>query len=190
MEEDEIKQIIKEVEAATGISEQMMYSSVKSRTVSQARSIAMYILRQRGYSYPVIGKIMGGKNHATAILACRRVEDNKKSMEISQGILSPLPKIGEKIDFVKQIKERENAKKRTGYIGNGKWKYLFGIYAAECQVCGTEDIVEVHHIRAIKNGGGHTASNLLILCPNHHRMLHMGWLEINKLKPKRLITGS
>jgi putative restriction endonuclease len=57
------------------------------------------------------------------------------------------------------------------------------LYEFHCQVCGvriepTPDTfyVEVHHVRPL--GGGHngldTASNMLVLCPNHHAMFDFG----------------
>lgn len=52
-----------------------LHSSRKSRTVSTARSVAMYLARKlTGLSYPDIGKYMGNKNHATVIQACRRID--------------------------------------------------------------------------------------------------------------------
>jgi chromosomal replication initiator protein len=51
-----------------------LHSSRKSRTVSTARSVAMYLARKyTNLSFPDIGKYMGNKNHATVIQACRRV---------------------------------------------------------------------------------------------------------------------
>lgn len=53
-----------------------VHSSRKDRTVSLARSYSMYLARKfTKMSFPEIGKIMGNKNHATVILANRRVED-------------------------------------------------------------------------------------------------------------------
>ena len=52
-----------------------VYSAKKDRTISLARSFAMYLNRRfTKMSYPEIGRAMGGKNHATVILACRKVE--------------------------------------------------------------------------------------------------------------------
>ncbi len=52
-----------------------LHSSRKCRTVSTARSVAMYLARKlTDLSFPDIGKYMGNKNHATVIQACRRVE--------------------------------------------------------------------------------------------------------------------
>lgn len=53
-----------------------IYSARKERTVSLARSMAMYLTRRfTKMSFPEIGKAMGNKNHATVILACRKVEE-------------------------------------------------------------------------------------------------------------------
>lgn len=52
-----------------------LYSARKERTVSLARSLAMYLTRRfTKMSFPEIGKVMGNKNHATVILACRKIE--------------------------------------------------------------------------------------------------------------------
>ena len=59
-----------------GITPADVHSSKKDRTVSLARSFSMYLTRKyTKMSYPEIGKLMGNKNHATVILACRRIED-------------------------------------------------------------------------------------------------------------------
>ncbi len=60
-------------------------SNRKTRTVSLARSLAMYLTRKHtNMSFPEIGRYMGNKNHATVILACRKIEtylsDNAKPL--------------------------------------------------------------------------------------------------------------
>ena len=52
-----------------------IYSAKKSRTISLARSFGMYLTRRfTKMSFPEIGRGMGNKNHATVILACRKIE--------------------------------------------------------------------------------------------------------------------
>lgn len=52
-----------------------IYSAKKERTISLARSLAMYLTRRfTKMSFPEIGRAMGNKNHATVILACRKIE--------------------------------------------------------------------------------------------------------------------
>jgi len=59
-----------------GITTADVHSSRKDRTVSLARSFSMYLARKyTKMSYPEIGRLMGNKNHATVILACRKIED-------------------------------------------------------------------------------------------------------------------
>ncbi|MBN1437627.1 MAG: chromosomal replication initiator protein DnaA [Sedimentisphaerales bacterium] len=59
-----------------GITPADVHSSRKTRTVSLARSVAMYLARKHtSMSFPEIGRFMGNKNHATVILACRKVDE-------------------------------------------------------------------------------------------------------------------
>ncbi|MBN1816347.1 MAG: chromosomal replication initiator protein DnaA [Sedimentisphaerales bacterium] len=71
---------ISEIESSVanyfGVTLNDLHSSKKDRTISTARSFGMYLARRyTKMSYPEIGRIMGGKNHATVILANRKVED-------------------------------------------------------------------------------------------------------------------
>jgi chromosomal replication initiator protein len=70
---------ISDIEAAAttffGITPADVHSSKKDRTVSLARSYSMYLARKyTDMSFPEIGRLMGNKNHATVILACRKIE--------------------------------------------------------------------------------------------------------------------
>lgn len=59
-----------------GVSVNDIHSAKKDRTISLARSFGMYLTRRfTKMSYPEIGKSMGNKNHATVILACRKIEE-------------------------------------------------------------------------------------------------------------------
>ena len=71
---------ISEIESAVasffGVTAAEIHSARKDRTVSLARSFCMYLARRfTKMSYPEIGRLMGGKNHATVILANRKVTD-------------------------------------------------------------------------------------------------------------------
>lgn len=57
--------------------------------------------------------------------------------------------------------------------------------AKECQICGFNVVVEVCHIKGIREfpetalmGEVNSLSNLVYLCPNHHAMFDRGLLEI------------
>ena len=50
-------------------------SGGRQRTISLARSIAMFLVRKTAkLSFPEIGSRMGKRNHSTVISACRRIE--------------------------------------------------------------------------------------------------------------------
>jgi len=53
-----------------------IHSSKKNRTITLARHFSMYLARKHTkMSSSEIGRCMGNKNHATVLLACKRVED-------------------------------------------------------------------------------------------------------------------
>jgi chromosomal replication initiator protein len=79
---------ISDIESAVttyfGITPADINSSKKDRTVSLARSFAMYLARKHTkMSYPEIGRLMGDKNHATVILAYRKIEHMLKNNSIA-----------------------------------------------------------------------------------------------------------
>ena len=58
-------------------------------------------------------------------------------------------------------------------------KQLKRLYKGQCQICGCNpskeynvNIVEVHHIDYFCSSQNNNSSNLLVLCPNHHRIIH------------------
>lgn len=53
------------------------------------------------------------------------------------------------------------------------------LYKGKCQICGDyplvgtcADICEAHHIEYFSESMNNDASNILIVCPNHHRLIH------------------
>ena len=58
-------------------------------------------------------------------------------------------------------------------------KQLKKLYGGCCQLCGKKpfdefdaDICEAHHIEYFSESQNNDSSNLIILCPNHHRLIH------------------
>lgn len=58
-------------------------------------------------------------------------------------------------------------------------KQLKILYRSLCQICGYEsksvygkDIAEAHHIDYFVDSHNNNAHNIMILCPNHHRLIH------------------
>ena len=52
----------------------------------------------------------------------------------------------------------------------GYRKLCFSKWSKKCLVCGFDKIVEVHHLD--ENHNNNDISNLVPLCPNHHKMFH------------------
>lgn len=49
--------------------------------------------------------------------------------------------------------------------------------------CGWDEArTDTHHIKSRRDGGKHTLSNLLVLCPNCHRLAHVGKLTLKELR--------
>jgi len=58
-----------------GITPTSIHSSKKNRTVALARHFSMYLTRKHTkMSSSEIGRVMGNKNHATVLLACKKIE--------------------------------------------------------------------------------------------------------------------
>ncbi len=80
---------ISDIESAVatyfGITTANMHSSRKNRTVATARHFSMYLARKHTkMSSSEIGRCMGNKNHATVLLACKKVEDQiKRNVELN-----------------------------------------------------------------------------------------------------------
>jgi len=74
---------ISDIESAVatyfGITPASIHSAKKNRTVSLARHFSMYLARKHTkMSSSEIGRCMGDKNHATVLLACKRIEEQIK----------------------------------------------------------------------------------------------------------------
>ncbi|MHC4457774.1 MAG: chromosomal replication initiator protein DnaA [Planctomycetota bacterium] len=71
---------ISDIESAVatyfGLTPANIHSSKKDRTVSLARHFSMYLARKNTkMSSSEIGRFMGNKNHATVLLACKKIEE-------------------------------------------------------------------------------------------------------------------
>jgi len=74
---------ISDIESAAatyfGITPANLHSSKKNRTIALARHFSMYLARKHTHmSSPEVGRFMGNKNHATVLLACKKVEEHLK----------------------------------------------------------------------------------------------------------------
>lgn len=48
----------------------------------------------------------------------------------------------------------------------------------QCQVCGTTNNIEVHHVTFRSQGGAHALTNLVVLCWEHHMAVHARRLNV------------
>ncbi len=70
-----ISDIESAVAAYFGLTPANIHSSRKNRTIALARHFSMYLTRKHTkMSSSEVGRFMGNKNHATVLLACRKVE--------------------------------------------------------------------------------------------------------------------
>ena len=64
------------VAAFFGVTPAHLHSTKKDKTVSLARHYSMYLARKHtNLSSSEVGRLMGNKNHATVLVACKRIED-------------------------------------------------------------------------------------------------------------------
>ncbi|MDT8301398.1 MAG: helix-turn-helix domain-containing protein, partial [Sedimentisphaerales bacterium] len=64
------------VAAYFGTTPTKLHSSKKDRTVALARHFSMYLTRKHTkMSSSEVGRFMGNKNHATVLMACKKIDD-------------------------------------------------------------------------------------------------------------------
>jgi chromosomal replication initiator protein len=71
---------VTDIEAAVGayfgVTSAQLHSAKKGRTVSLARHFSMYLTRKHtNMSSSEVGRYMGNKNHATVLVACKKIEE-------------------------------------------------------------------------------------------------------------------
>jgi hypothetical protein len=64
---------------------------------------------------------------------------------------------------------------------------LKSYYRYRCQVCGNdfeprygESLAESHHVQYLSRGGLDVSGNIIVLCPNHHRIIHATDARFNR----------
>jgi len=70
---------VADIEAAVaayfGVTPSSLHSSRKSRKISLARHFSMYLTRKHtNMSSSEVGRHMGNKNHATVLVACKKID--------------------------------------------------------------------------------------------------------------------
>jgi len=89
------KKIIKEVADYYGITRQQITSKTRTKDISNARQISIYLCRKLlNLSYIKIGDEFGGRDHSTIINACTKVE---KTMKTNQAYRNAVEEIERKL---------------------------------------------------------------------------------------------
>lgn len=86
---------IDEIQKAVALFYNIKFSDLRSkrrhRNIALPRQVAMFISREYGrFSYPEIGSSFGGKDHSTAIHACKKIEKELKENQEIKGAVKAL----------------------------------------------------------------------------------------------------
>lgn len=102
------------------------------------------------------------------------IPDQEKNEQLVEGLLN-LSNLTDPEATIVQGYRLQKIRKLNRDIGN----YLKKIYSFRCQICGEDigkcydaKVVECHHINYFINSLDNNINNLLIICPNHHRIIH------------------
>jgi chromosomal replication initiator protein len=86
-----------------GLEQKDLMSGRRQRTISLARSVAMYLVRKTAkLSFPEIGTRMGKRNHSTVISACRRIE---KAVHLNESLIWTSA-VGERTEEATELVQR------------------------------------------------------------------------------------
>ena len=72
---------------------------------------------------------------------------------------------------IRKVSRRKSAVDRADESDR---KLLKGVAEPKCRVCGTRDLLHVHHIFSRQSSPHlrHYLPNLILLCAGHHKMIH------------------
>lgn len=102
--------ILHAVCAYFGLAPRDLMSGRRQRTISLARSLAMYLIRHSArLSFPEIGLRMGRRNHSTVISACRRIERAVAKNDRLQWLSAVGNRSEEATELVQRLEEQARA---------------------------------------------------------------------------------
>ena len=68
------KSILERAAKVTGYSQAEIVGAGRTRALSHVRFAIMLVLRRRGLSFPVIGRLLGNRDHTTVMHGCERAQ--------------------------------------------------------------------------------------------------------------------
>lgn len=126
-------------------------------------------------------------------LKCAGIHTNKNRVKIKQTCIN----CNEEFESVKKAKFCSNSCKQKNYRKkqNNRSENIKTIYRQiqhlPCCLCGWKEATrDIHHIIPVSKGGTNDLSNLVVLCPNHHRMAHSNLISEDILKDANIRTIS
>jgi chromosomal replication initiation ATPase DnaA len=77
------RDVISVVSKETGVSVSSILSDRKWHSIVVARKLAARRLRSMGFSYPEIGRALGGLHHTSAMYLCGRLDEYRSARVVS-----------------------------------------------------------------------------------------------------------
>ncbi len=139
----------------------------RKETVLARNAFCFLLSKYLHMSYNGIGKLLH-RDHTSVANAIRMFQPDELLMKL---------KMNDNVLY----SAINNPNYQLSVANSGKWTRVYRDRGGKCEIpgCGFDDVLEIHHIISKKNGGSDDIENLLVLCPNHHTMLHHGLVQIN-----------
>ncbi len=109
-------------------------------------------------------------------LSCVATNSNRTRLIDSQIISNKCPRCGEMFETKAPTKIYCSQKCKSAYryySGAGEFPRSSVLRKKPCEVCGwNETTRDIHHITSPLKGGTNDLFNVVVVCPNHHRLIH------------------
>ncbi|MES2060224.1 MAG: helix-turn-helix domain-containing protein [Patescibacteria group bacterium] len=152
--------------------EELVSKNRRSDMVRARATLTLACLKE-GFSYSSIAKFLN-RDHTTIMYLANAYKDDFSIRRIVAE--KPIKKI------LKPIKEpREIEPGVRVPLNHSIYNEVYIKFQARCAVCNFDEVTEVHHIIPVKLGGSNDIENLILLCPNHHKLADKGMLNIKDI---------
>lgn len=146
------------------------------RNRSPAKVVQEYAVYLSSFSFDVLSDIVRSlidnfSPDETEVASCEEIPSNLSEEEYEHIINAADPNAHLAI----RVGPHSHRIFRASIIQN-----LKTLYSGKCQICGKNpfapldiNICEAHHIDAFSKSKNNDANNIMIVCPNHHKMIHL-----------------